>query len=142
MYLRSFLSPQVFQAGDVPSVSPFFPPTLVSDLPPASPCTQAEVSPSGPRKSFSIHPSAATHGQQHYTCRGPRSDHLVRVWGLLNGWGVGEGGSWPGHLNSVVTPSRCPGLWSWPPHSAQLRRHWPWPTGRPEEAVPVCGARD
>lgn len=34
---------QVFQAGDVPSVSPFFPPTLVSDLPPASPCTQAEV---------------------------------------------------------------------------------------------------
>ncbi|XP_004409935.1 PREDICTED: aldehyde dehydrogenase family 16 member A1 isoform X2 [Odobenus rosmarus divergens] len=30
---------QVFQAGD----SPFFPPTLVSDLPPASPCTQAEV---------------------------------------------------------------------------------------------------
>uniref|UniRef100_A0A452QWN6 Aldehyde dehydrogenase family 16 member A1 n=1 Tax=Ursus americanus TaxID=9643 RepID=A0A452QWN6_URSAM len=34
---------QVFQAGDVPSDSPFFPPTLVSDLPPASPCTQAEV---------------------------------------------------------------------------------------------------
>ncbi|XP_064437235.1 aldehyde dehydrogenase family 16 member A1 isoform X2 [Mirounga angustirostris] len=30
---------QVFQAGD----SLFFPPTLVSDLPPASPCTQAEV---------------------------------------------------------------------------------------------------
>ncbi|XP_077603274.1 aldehyde dehydrogenase family 16 member A1 [Crocuta crocuta] len=34
---------KVFQAGDVPKVSPFFPPTLVSDLPPASPCTQAEV---------------------------------------------------------------------------------------------------
>lgn len=34
---------QVFQAGDVPSDSPFFPPTLISDLPPASPCTQAEV---------------------------------------------------------------------------------------------------
>ncbi|XP_036996807.2 aldehyde dehydrogenase family 16 member A1 [Artibeus jamaicensis] len=34
---------QVFQAGDVPSDSPFFPPTLVSDLPPASPCAQAEV---------------------------------------------------------------------------------------------------
>lgn len=34
---------QVFQAGSVPSDSPFFPPTLVSDLPPASPCTQAEV---------------------------------------------------------------------------------------------------
>ncbi|XP_029780046.1 aldehyde dehydrogenase family 16 member A1 [Suricata suricatta] len=34
---------QVFQAGDVPTVSPFFPPTLVFDLPPASPCTQAEV---------------------------------------------------------------------------------------------------
>ncbi|EFB23942.1 hypothetical protein PANDA_006275, partial [Ailuropoda melanoleuca] len=34
---------QVFQAGAVPSDSPFFPPTLVSDLPPASPCTQAEV---------------------------------------------------------------------------------------------------
>ncbi|XP_032695203.1 aldehyde dehydrogenase family 16 member A1 [Lontra canadensis] len=34
---------QVFQAGDVPSESPFFPPTLVSDLPPASPCMQAEV---------------------------------------------------------------------------------------------------
>lgn len=34
---------QVFQAGDVPLDSPFFPPTLVSDLPPASPCTQAEV---------------------------------------------------------------------------------------------------
>nr|KAF6408893.1 aldehyde dehydrogenase 16 family member A1 [Rousettus aegyptiacus] len=34
---------QVFQAGDVPSVSPFFPPTLVCDLPPASPCAQTEV---------------------------------------------------------------------------------------------------
>ncbi|KAF6076526.1 aldehyde dehydrogenase 16 family member A1 [Phyllostomus discolor] len=34
---------QVFQAGDVPSDSPFFPPTLVSDLPPAAPGTQAEV---------------------------------------------------------------------------------------------------
>ncbi|XP_013854104.1 aldehyde dehydrogenase family 16 member A1 isoform X8 [Sus scrofa] len=34
---------QVFQAGSVPSDSPFFPPTLISDLPPASPCTQAEV---------------------------------------------------------------------------------------------------
>ncbi|XP_055267589.1 aldehyde dehydrogenase family 16 member A1 isoform X3 [Moschus berezovskii] len=34
---------QVFQAGSVPSDSPFFPPTLVSDLPPASPCAQAEV---------------------------------------------------------------------------------------------------
>ncbi|XP_010991497.2 aldehyde dehydrogenase family 16 member A1 [Camelus dromedarius] len=34
---------QVFQAGSVPSDSPFFPPTLVSDLLPASPCTQAEV---------------------------------------------------------------------------------------------------
>ncbi|KAJ1072928.1 hypothetical protein K5549_015071 [Capra hircus] len=34
---------QVFQAGSMPSDSPFFPPTLVSDLPPASPCTQAEV---------------------------------------------------------------------------------------------------
>ncbi|XP_004619890.2 aldehyde dehydrogenase family 16 member A1 isoform X1 [Sorex araneus] len=34
---------QVFQAGDVPSGRPFFPPTLVSDLPPASPCAQAEV---------------------------------------------------------------------------------------------------
>ncbi|XP_049642132.1 aldehyde dehydrogenase family 16 member A1 isoform X2 [Suncus etruscus] len=34
---------QVFQAGDMPSHGPFFPPTLVSDLPPASPCAQAEV---------------------------------------------------------------------------------------------------
>nr|XP_058902094.1 aldehyde dehydrogenase family 16 member A1 isoform X3 [Kogia breviceps] len=34
---------QVFQAGSVPPDSPFFPPSLVSDLPPASPCTQAEV---------------------------------------------------------------------------------------------------
>ncbi|XP_008067419.1 aldehyde dehydrogenase family 16 member A1 isoform X2 [Carlito syrichta] len=34
---------QVFQAGDVPSESPFYPPTLVSQLPPASPCSQAEV---------------------------------------------------------------------------------------------------
>ncbi|KAG8521399.1 Aldehyde dehydrogenase family 16 member A1 [Galemys pyrenaicus] len=34
---------QVFQAGQVPSDSPFFPPTLISDLPPASPCAQAEV---------------------------------------------------------------------------------------------------
>uniref|UniRef100_A0A8C5VV76 Aldehyde dehydrogenase family 16 member A1 n=1 Tax=Microcebus murinus TaxID=30608 RepID=A0A8C5VV76_MICMU len=34
---------QVFQAGDVPLDSPFYPPTLVSDLPPASPCAQAEV---------------------------------------------------------------------------------------------------
>ncbi|XP_016061546.1 PREDICTED: aldehyde dehydrogenase family 16 member A1 [Miniopterus natalensis] len=34
---------QVFQAGDVPLDSPFFSPTLVSDLPSASPCAQAEV---------------------------------------------------------------------------------------------------
>lgn len=34
---------QVFQAGDVPSDSPFYPPTLVWGLPPAAPCTQAEV---------------------------------------------------------------------------------------------------
>nr|KAF6273676.1 aldehyde dehydrogenase 16 family member A1 [Pipistrellus kuhlii] len=34
---------QVFQAGDVPLDSPFFPPTLVSELPPSSPCAQAEV---------------------------------------------------------------------------------------------------
>ncbi|XP_004694060.1 PREDICTED: aldehyde dehydrogenase family 16 member A1 [Condylura cristata] len=34
---------QVFQAGHVPSDSPFFPPTLISELPPASPCAQAEV---------------------------------------------------------------------------------------------------
>ncbi|XP_058136571.1 aldehyde dehydrogenase family 16 member A1 isoform X2 [Dasypus novemcinctus] len=34
---------QVFQAGAVPTASPFYPPTLVSDLPPASPCAQAEV---------------------------------------------------------------------------------------------------
>uniref|UniRef100_A0A8C3W457 Aldehyde dehydrogenase family 16 member A1 n=1 Tax=Catagonus wagneri TaxID=51154 RepID=A0A8C3W457_9CETA len=34
---------QVFQAGTVPSESPFFLPTLISDLPPACPCTQAEV---------------------------------------------------------------------------------------------------
>ncbi|XP_062944466.1 aldehyde dehydrogenase family 16 member A1 [Cynocephalus volans] len=34
---------QVFQAGNVPSDRPFYPPTLVSDLPPASPCAQAEV---------------------------------------------------------------------------------------------------
>uniref|UniRef100_A0A8C2V043 Aldehyde dehydrogenase family 16 member A1 n=1 Tax=Chinchilla lanigera TaxID=34839 RepID=A0A8C2V043_CHILA len=34
---------QVFQADPVPSASPFYPPTLVSGLPPASPCAQAEV---------------------------------------------------------------------------------------------------
>lgn len=34
---------QVFQAGDVPSEHPFYPPTLVSNLPPASPCARAEV---------------------------------------------------------------------------------------------------
>ncbi|EDL22815.1 aldehyde dehydrogenase 16 family, member A1, isoform CRA_b [Mus musculus] len=34
---------QVFQAGDVPSSSPFFSPALVSGLPPAAPCAQAEV---------------------------------------------------------------------------------------------------
>ncbi|XP_037675441.1 aldehyde dehydrogenase family 16 member A1 isoform X2 [Choloepus didactylus] len=34
---------QVFQAGDVPTGSPFYPPTLISDLPPAAPCAQAEV---------------------------------------------------------------------------------------------------
>lgn len=45
-----------------------------------------------------------------------------------------------GCLN-LLSPSRYHGLWSWPPHSAQPRRHWPWPTGRPEEAVPVCGVR-
>ena len=40
----------------MPSDSPFFPPTLVSDLPPASPCSQAEVSPLGPRD-----PTSSTH---------------------------------------------------------------------------------
>ncbi|XP_051004468.1 aldehyde dehydrogenase family 16 member A1 [Acomys russatus] len=34
---------QVFQAGDVPSSGPFFSPALVSGLPPAAPCAQAEV---------------------------------------------------------------------------------------------------
>ncbi|XP_059856414.1 aldehyde dehydrogenase family 16 member A1 [Delphinus delphis] len=34
---------QVFQAGSMPPDSPFFPPSLISDLPPASPCSQAEV---------------------------------------------------------------------------------------------------
>ncbi|XP_064150044.1 aldehyde dehydrogenase family 16 member A1 isoform X2 [Loxodonta africana] len=34
---------QVFQAGHVPTKSPFFPPTLVFNLPPAAPCAQAEV---------------------------------------------------------------------------------------------------
>ncbi|XP_037584426.1 aldehyde dehydrogenase family 16 member A1 isoform X2 [Cebus imitator] len=34
---------QVFQAGDVPPERPFYPPTLVFNLPPASPCAQAEV---------------------------------------------------------------------------------------------------
>lgn len=34
---------QVFQAGDVPSNGPFFSPALVSGLPPAAPCAQAEV---------------------------------------------------------------------------------------------------
>ncbi|XP_069857080.1 aldehyde dehydrogenase family 16 member A1 [Dipodomys merriami] len=34
---------QVFQAGDMPLDSPFYPPTLVSGLPPASPSAQAEV---------------------------------------------------------------------------------------------------
>uniref|UniRef100_G1TM29 Aldehyde dehydrogenase 16 family member A1 n=1 Tax=Oryctolagus cuniculus TaxID=9986 RepID=G1TM29_RABIT len=37
------LGAQVFQAGDVPSDGPFYPPTLVSGLPPAAPCAQAEV---------------------------------------------------------------------------------------------------
>nr|XP_020015542.1 aldehyde dehydrogenase family 16 member A1 [Castor canadensis] len=34
---------QVFQAGDMPSDSLFYPATLVSGLPPASPCAQTEV---------------------------------------------------------------------------------------------------
>nr|XP_004672303.2 aldehyde dehydrogenase family 16 member A1 [Jaculus jaculus] len=34
---------EVFQAGDIPSNNPFFPPTLISGLPPAAPCFQAEV---------------------------------------------------------------------------------------------------
>ncbi|KAG3256504.1 aldehyde dehydrogenase 16 family member A1, transcript variant X2 [Ictidomys tridecemlineatus] len=34
---------QVFQASEMPSVSPFCPPTLITGLPPASPCAQAEV---------------------------------------------------------------------------------------------------
>lgn len=34
---------QVFRAGAVPSSGPFFPPALVSGLPPAAPCAQAEV---------------------------------------------------------------------------------------------------
>ncbi|XP_036602812.1 aldehyde dehydrogenase family 16 member A1 [Trichosurus vulpecula] len=34
---------QIFQAGNVPPNSPFFPPTLILGLAPASPCAQAEV---------------------------------------------------------------------------------------------------
>ncbi|XP_027715145.1 aldehyde dehydrogenase family 16 member A1 [Vombatus ursinus] len=34
---------QIFQTGNVPRDSPFFPPTLILGLAPASPCTQAEV---------------------------------------------------------------------------------------------------
>ncbi|XP_075392893.1 aldehyde dehydrogenase family 16 member A1 [Tenrec ecaudatus] len=34
---------QVFQAGDVSTDGPFFPPTLISALPPAAPCAQVEV---------------------------------------------------------------------------------------------------
>lgn len=37
------LGAQVFQAGEMPSASPFCPPTLVTGLPPASPCSQTEV---------------------------------------------------------------------------------------------------
>lgn len=73
-------------------------------------------------------------------------------WPLGLGLGLLTAGRWSpsggGHrgaglagcLNSL-SPSRYHGLWSWPPHSARPRRHWPWPTGRPEEAVPVCGVR-
>lgn len=48
----------------MPLDSPFFPPTLVSDLPPSSPCAQAEVSPFVSRRSYSTHPSAPRHGPQ------------------------------------------------------------------------------
>ncbi|XP_043851928.1 aldehyde dehydrogenase family 16 member A1 [Dromiciops gliroides] len=34
---------QIFQAGNIPPDSPFFPPTLILGLAPASPCAQAEV---------------------------------------------------------------------------------------------------
>lgn len=45
LYVREAQSQgaQVFQAGSMPPDSPFFPPSLISDLPPASPCSQAEV---------------------------------------------------------------------------------------------------
>ena len=132
----------------MPSDSPFFPPTLVSDLPPASPCTQAEVSPLGPSgPAPSTHPllgmsSSSTHrslgwpfglGLGAASC-GPLGCHRVS-------WGVG-GRDQPGPLSPSVTPSRCHGLWWWPPRSAQLRRPWLWPTGRPAEEVPACGAKD
>lgn len=40
-----------------------------------------------------------------------------------------------------VTTPRFPGLWSWPPLSAQPRRHWPWQMRHHEVAAAVCGAR-
>ncbi|XP_049977269.1 aldehyde dehydrogenase family 16 member A1 [Alexandromys fortis] len=43
LYLYLSSPSQVFQAGDVPFNSPFFSPALVSGLPPAAPCAQAEV---------------------------------------------------------------------------------------------------
>lgn len=42
-----FSSTQVFRAGAMPSSGPFFSPALVSGLPPAAPCAQAEVRPPG-----------------------------------------------------------------------------------------------
>lgn len=124
------LCPQVFQAGDVPSVSPFFPPALVCDLPPASPCAHTEVSPSRPRRpvpSAHLHQTWAVPREQR-----PLGDRPACVWGLETG---------PVMVEHPCPPSRYPGPWSWPPHSAQPRRRWPWPTGRPEEGAPACGVR-
>lgn len=138
---RSVSFSQVFQAGDVPLDSPFFPPTLVSDLPPSSPCAQAEVSPFLSKRSYSIHPPAPRRGPQQrpWVAPWPASEVLTAGCCSPSGGGYRRAGL-AGCLNSL-SPSRYHGLWSWPPHSAQPRRHWPWPTGRPEEAVPVCGVR-
>ncbi|PNJ41442.1 T0103156 isoform 1, partial [Pongo abelii] len=68
---------QVFQAGDVPSERPFYPPTLVSNLPPASPCAQVEAAGGHcldqrprPQRPFGAH--RRLQGEWVFLARGPR----------------------------------------------------------------------
>ena len=102
---------QVFQAGSVPSDSPFFPPTLVSDLPPASPCSQAEVSPLGPRDpTSSTHPRLGMGGSRTQRSQGRMFGLGIGLlaadpWGVMGCWREG-----PARPSEPLSPPQVP----WP----------------------------